>query len=147
MSRGYVFSYDAALGTLLAIIILWAVLWELRLPGVLSEVQVVRRANDALEVLIEGGTMESMEEGTIEEGMEKLLPRNYRFRLLVSSHSHSGSGFEVEESVSVGDNLPLERLDPETATPLPFRTERTFVTLSGNEIESYHRATMWVWLE
>lgn len=146
MSRGQIFSIDAALGTSLVVLILWATLWEMNFPSILPELQIVRMANDVLDVKIADGTLLEFDDTALEESLSDLLPQNYDYRLVMRSYGYSG-GFSLLDSFSIGDDLPIGRQDPATDTPLPFKFTRTFLTFQGNEIETYNEVEMWVWLK
>lgn len=142
--KGYIFSMDAALGTLLSILILWSILWQLRLPDVMPEVQAMRTAQDVLDVLMENGTIKTHDAGQISGAMESLLPANVAYRLEIDTYEYA-SGFVQIGSLEIGSHVPSNETDPDTDVPLPLKTERTFVTMDGSDIETYNNVVMWVW--
>jgi len=145
MSRGYIFSIDAALAAIVVTLVLWSTVWEMDLPRALPEVQIERLASDALDVRIADGTLASMDRALIESGFRELLPSNRKFRLQIMSYSYSG-GFVQTGSVVAGEDIGVME-DPETEAALPYRTTRNFLTFSGDSIDRYYRVTLWVWLD
>lgn len=85
MKKGVIFTLDVAMGTILAIIVLVVSMMLFYSPtdSFQNSLQMARTASDVVKVMVEDGTIQSLDSNQISNKLAKLVPVNYGMRIVV----------------------------------------------------------------
>ena len=143
--KGLFFSLDALFAVIIALIILTVISFHL-LRGqedIFSRLYLFKIANDALVVLDKNKTLSTLDNITIINGLNSILPKNLAYKFSVKVYECSNvqcTGFNeaTGKSFNIIPNVNEEN---------PSIAKRSFLTFENKRIKYFSNAELRVWLK
>jgi hypothetical protein len=138
--RGFVLTLDAVLAAFVVLTILTfanAVINRDRV-GQWSEPRLLGAGYDVLGAMYNRGILQGLDESAINQALNESVPGNYAMRIQIRSYQAVNSSMVNVRTLDVGPSQP--------GSSLQTHGMRTFITLRGNDVETYNVAEFWIWL-
>lgn len=140
-NRGFILTLDAVFAAFIVLTILGYANYLVNRSDVTqwSEYRMLSTGYDIIAMLYSTGTLQAMNESSIQNAITQVLPANYEMRLEIKSYKNIGGTLVPTLSITAGPDVK----DSAVRT----RGRRTFLTFSNNNVDSYGVAEFWIWLK
>lgn len=129
--KGYILSVDIILAIAVVTVLLTVSFYYAYRSSedTFARLQITRTGSDILAVLDYDNDLSTLNQNTIRNAMNRLLPTNYNMRIEITP--------DIGDSFVIGDPLPIKSFIASG--------RRVFVVKSGGEITDYGIAQFWIW--
>lgn len=144
VKKGLFFSLDVAFATVIAIIFIVGILFNLdkSQEGKFEELYLSKLANDVLVTLDKNGMLETLDKTLIENTIKDVLPDNLAFKLNVTVYQCANQDCTTFDNVA-GKNILITGNSSEENSVI---AKRSFLTFKSSRIEYFPIAELRVWL-
>jgi hypothetical protein len=147
MTKGFIFTLDAALASVLALVLLIVILnlTPINTGSNLGKLQLASLGNDFLSVLDQNSTFDSYASGSLDPVTDlqnhlTILPPNYCANVSIFVYDYSSGNFVLDAQHSAN----ITKTDCTAPTTEPVKVKRIFLSFNP---EKYGKAEMVVWLK
>ena len=141
--RGFAFSFDAMLSVALLVLVASSISYipHEKTTDSASKRELQRNAEDALAVLDRGGYLEKADSSVIQSQLQKVMPKNAEWRVLLSEYEFKSNVFSLKEQKSIGaTSVPLGQNEI-------VHGKRIYLKGGKGKISRYGAAEYWAWLK
>jgi len=140
--KGFFFSLDTAFAIMIAIILVIGIFFNLKSQnGEFEKLYLSKLANDVLITLDKNRTLETLNNSTIENSLNYILPDNLAFKLNITIYKCKENircdEFVINNTFSISSNIPEEN---------SVIAKRAFLTFENKRIKYFSLAELRIWL-